>query len=70
MCNIYRIGPKRSTDIHDRMPAVLRTDEDRGFLDPEIRWNLHPFAGLLLVTPCASPLVKPRDTGLQQQEMF
>ena len=56
--------------IHDRMPAVLRADEVQGFLDPGIRWNFHPFAGLLLATPCASPLVKPRDKGLQQQELF
>ena len=56
--------------IHDRMPAVLRADEVQGFLDPGIRWNFHPFAGLLLATPCASPLVKPRDMGLQQQELF
>jgi putative SOS response-associated peptidase YedK len=56
--------------IHDRMPAVLRADELEAFLDPGIRWNFHPFAGLLLVTPCASPLVKPRAKGLQQQELF
>ena len=53
--------------IHDRMPAVLRTEEVQGFLDPEIRWNFQPFTGLLLVTPCASPMVKPRDKGLQQE---
>jgi hypothetical protein len=56
--------------IHARMPTVLHADEVQGFLDAQNRWEFQPFAGSMIVTPCASPLVKPRDTGLQQQEMF
>ena len=53
--------------IHSRMPAVLRPDEVRGFLDGAIRWDFRPFDGQLVVTPCTSPLVKPRDAGTQQE---
>lgn len=50
--------------IHDRMPAVLRPDEVPEFLDLGNHWNFRPFAGVLAVTPCDSPLKRkspPRD---------
>ena len=55
--------------IHSRMPAVLRPDEVRGFLDGAIHWNFLPYAGALVVVPCASPL-KNADGGATQQELF
>jgi len=55
--------------IHSRMPAVLRPDEVRGFLEGGGHWRFLPYGGTLVVTPCASPLVKPRDEG-HQLEMF
>ena len=55
--------------IHNRMPAVLPADEVPEFLDGGARWEFHPFAGTLVVAPCASPLTKPRDAH-SQQELF
>jgi len=48
-------GPAMAA-IHERMPAVLRPDEVRGFLESEGNWNFQPFGGSLAVTPCDSPL--------------
>jgi hypothetical protein len=55
--------------IHNRMPAVLPADEAPEFFDGGTRWDFHPFAGTLVVAPCASPLTKPRDAH-SQQELF
>lgn len=48
-------GPAMAS-IHERMPAVLRPDEVRGFLESGGNWDFRPFAGSLVVTPCDSPL--------------
>jgi len=48
-------GPAMA-NIHQRMPAVLRPDEVRGFLIDGDRWDFQPFTGSLVVTPCESPL--------------
>ncbi len=56
--------------IHDRMPAVLLADEVEGYINNQRdHWNFRSFAGLLAVTPCASPLTKPKDGG-GQGELF
>jgi putative SOS response-associated peptidase YedK len=50
--------------IHNRMPAVLRSDEVQGFLAGGGRWDFQPFGGVLAVAPCESPLKRkspPRD---------
>jgi len=50
--------------IHNRMPAVLRSDEVQGFLAGGGRWEFQPFGGVLAVTPCESPLKRkspPQD---------
>jgi len=54
--------------IHSRMPAVLRPDELRGFLDGG-RWTFLPYEGTLVVKPCESPL-KHAAGGLAQRELF
>ncbi len=54
--------------IHDRMPALLLPAEAPEFLSGG-PWTFQPFAGPLTVTPCASPLVKPRGPD-PQQELF
>jgi len=53
--------------IHDRMPALLRPGEMGEFLGGTARWNFQPYAGSLVATPCASPLVKPRGPDAQQE---
>jgi putative SOS response-associated peptidase YedK len=55
--------------IHDRMPALLRPEEMHKWLAGDSRWDFQPFAGPLVVTPCASPLVKKRPDG-EQRELF
>ena len=55
--------------IHDRMPAILRPEEMAEYLAGSGRWDFQPFAGPLVVTPCASPLAKSKSAG-SQQELF
>jgi putative SOS response-associated peptidase YedK len=55
--------------LHDRMPALLGREEMREFLSGTGSWDFRPFPGELVVTPCESPLAKPRDEG-PQQELF
>lgn len=59
----------RMAPIHDRMPAILRAEEIAGYLAGSSPWPFQPFAGSLLVTPCESPLLKPRASD-SQQELF
>ena len=56
--------------IHHRMPAVLRREEMEEFLAGNRRWDFQPFTGPLVVTPCASPLVKPKSASDSQPELF
>jgi putative SOS response-associated peptidase YedK len=51
--------------IHDRMPAILLPSEAVGFLNGG-PWDFQSFAGPLTVTPCASPLVRPKEPDPQQ----
>lgn len=53
--------------IHDRMPALLKPEEMQEWMAGSGHWGFQPFAGPLVVTPCASPLVKRRDDGAQQK---
>jgi putative SOS response-associated peptidase YedK len=55
--------------IHDRMPALLRPEEMAEYLAGTGSWDFQPFAGSLVVEPCASPLAK-RQGGGEQQELF
>lgn len=64
---ITTASPPLMAPIHDRMPAVLRPAEMAAFLVQDSRWDFRPFDGQLVVTPCVSPLAKPRDTGAQQE---
>lgn len=56
--------------IHDRMLALLRTDEMPGFLDGSSPWNFQPYFGPLLFAPCDSPLAKPKASPDSQLELF
>lgn len=62
-------APPLMAPIHHRMPAVMFADEVATYLSVEAKWSFKPFAGDLLVTPCDSPLAKPRDPD-PQQELF
>jgi putative SOS response-associated peptidase YedK len=53
--------------IHDRMPALLRPEEMQEFLAGSGRWDFRPFAGPLVVTPCESPLTKPKADDTRQE---
>lgn len=55
--------------IHNRMPAILLPDEVGDYLAGARDWIFRPFPGALIVTPCASPLVKTKGTD-PQQELF
>ncbi len=65
-------APALMTTIHDRMPAVLRPDEVKGFLAGDNVWNFTPFGGNLVVAPCASPLKSMHGDGGDggQPELF
>jgi hypothetical protein len=52
--------------VDDRMPAILRHEGARDFLDPGRGWDFRPFDGPPIVTPCRSPPARPRDTGSKQ----
>lgn len=54
--------------IHHRMPALLLPAEAPQYLGGG-PWSFQPFAGPLIGTPCASPLVKPQGPD-SQQELF
>jgi hypothetical protein len=57
-------APPVMAPIHNRMPAVLRSDEVQGFLAGGGRWDFQPFGGLLAVASCDSPLKRkspPQD---------
>jgi putative SOS response-associated peptidase YedK len=56
--------------IHDRMPALLRPEEMAEFLAGTSVWDFQPFAGPLELTPCESPLVKPKVDADSQPELF
>jgi putative SOS response-associated peptidase YedK len=56
--------------IHDRMPALLRAEEMQEWLAGSGRWDFQPFAGPLVVEPCASPLMKRAGDGPRQGELF
>ncbi len=56
--------------IHDRMPTLLRPEEMTEWLAGNGRWELLPFGGPLLITPCSSPLARRAGEGPQQAEMF
>ncbi len=58
------------TPIHNRMPAILRPAEMQEFLTGNGPWDFQPFAGLLVITPCESPLAKRRQEIDPQQELF
>jgi len=51
------------------MPALLRKEEMTEYMAGSGRWDFQPFAGSLVVTPCASPLAKRPELG-KQQELF
>lgn len=53
--------------VHDRMPALLRPAEMQEWLAGSGKWEFQPFAGRLVLTPCASPLAKPSGGGMFQQ---
>ena len=53
--------------IHDRMPALLRPEEMQEWLAGSGHWGFQPFAGPLVVKPCASPLAKRRKPEAQQE---
>ena len=55
--------------IHDRMPAVMRPEEMVEFLAGKGHWDFQPYARSLVMTPCESPLAKPRAPD-PQQELF
>jgi putative SOS response-associated peptidase YedK len=55
--------------IHDRMPALLRPEEMAEWLAGSGLWDFQPFAGPLVVRPCASPLSQSNPAG-SQQELF
>ncbi len=56
--------------IHDRMPALLRPEEMVEFLAGDGNWDFLPFAGLLVMESCASPLTKRPGDGSRQGELF
>ena len=56
--------------IHDRMPALLKPEEMHEWLAGNDWWSFQPFAGPLVVAPCASPLVKRPSHGQHQGELF
>ena len=56
--------------IHDRMPALLRSEQIQEFLSGSGHWDFPPFTGRLEFTPCESPLAKRPDNGQQQAELF
>lgn len=56
--------------IHDRMPALLRTEEMDEWMAGAGTWDFQPFSGPLVVTPCESPLGKGAGTGKIQGELF
>lgn len=58
-------APPLMAPIHDRMPAILLPSEAAGFLNGG-PWTFLPFAGSLVVTPCASPLARPQTPDPQQ----
>ena len=57
-------------DIHNRMPALLRSEEMQEFLTGSGRWDFQPDAGPRSVAPCESPLVKRKGGDDSQQELF
>jgi putative SOS response-associated peptidase YedK len=61
-------APPIMAPIHERMPAVLASDEVDAYLRSG-PWILHPYLQELHVAPCASPL-KSKPAGPQQQELF
>jgi putative SOS response-associated peptidase YedK len=56
--------------IHDRMPGLLRAEAMQEWLAGNGSWGFQPFAGPLVVTLCASPLVKRQSDGPRQGELF
>jgi hypothetical protein len=56
--------------IHDRMPALLCPEKMQEWLAGSGRWDFQPFAGPLVVEPCASPLAKRAGDGPRQGELF
>ena len=55
--------------IHDRMPALLRPDAMQEFLAGG-HWSFQAFTGPITAAHCESPLMKRRDDGWQQSELF
>ena len=55
--------------IHDRMPALLRSEEMQEFLAGTGHWNFQPYTGPLALKPCVSPLAQ-RKKPKAQQELF
>ena len=62
-------APPLMAPIHQRMPAVLGPDEIFEYLDTENRWDFRPYDGPIDVSPCESPLAKPRGMD-SQPELF
>jgi putative SOS response-associated peptidase YedK len=56
--------------IHDRMPALLLSEEMQDWLAGTGGQEFRPFDGPLVVTPCESPLAKRPVNGPQQVELF
>ena len=52
-----------------RDPALLKPEEMQEWMAGSGHWDFQPFAGQLIVTPCESPLLKPKS-GDSQQELF
>jgi len=56
--------------IHNRMPALLRSEEMTEWLAGNSRCDFQPYAGSLVVEPCVSPLAKRPGEGSEQAELF
>jgi putative SOS response-associated peptidase YedK len=62
-------SPQMGT-IHDRMPALLRPEETAEYMAGSGRWDFQAFTGMLVVTPCESPLAKKPGISSRQGELF
>jgi putative SOS response-associated peptidase YedK len=56
--------------IHDRMPALIRSEEMQEWLAGSGTWIFKPFAEPLVVTPCQSPLARRGAACDIQQDLF
>jgi len=54
----------------DKQEGGMWREEMQEWLAGSGRWDFQPFAGLLVVTTCESPLAKRPGAGTRQGELF